>query len=184
MQICSRSCTVHVAAVCKQLHLHRNACLLPMRSHFVLHGNDACHHFDARIIVNCTSDCLQSLTETQWQWQNAYAVPFHYCLHKVCFTLCVIQVFLLLTSSCAAGIFYFLAEAGAVSALPAHLMSDHVFLGSALVSMLSSEAVLLAKDIRCCFCSIKGCVPFMAWPLLVRSFGTARQASQCPVYQG
>ncbi|KAL3151714.1 hypothetical protein ABBQ38_012695 [Trebouxia sp. C0009 RCD-2024] len=46
------------------------------------------------------------------------------------------------------GIFYFLAEAGAVSALPAHLMSDHVFLGSALVSMLSSEAVLLAKDIR------------------------------------
>lgn len=49
----------------------------------------------------------------------------------------------------AAGIFYFLAEAGAVSALPAHLMSDHVFLGSALVAMLSAEAVLLAKDIRC-----------------------------------
>ena len=48
-----------------------------------------------------------------------------------------------------AGIFYFLAEAGAVSALPAHLMSDHVFLGSSLVAMLSAEAVLLAKDIRC-----------------------------------
>lgn len=46
------------------------------------------------------------------------------------------------------GIFYFLTEAGAVSALPAHLMSDHVFLGSALVAMLSAEAVLLARDIR------------------------------------
>lgn len=52
----------------------------------------------------------------------------------------------------AAGIFYFLARAGAVSALPAHLMSDHVFLGSSLVAMLSAEAVLLAKDVRCLFC--------------------------------
>ena len=47
-----------------------------------------------------------------------------------------------------AGVFYFLTKAGAVSALPAHLMSDHVFLGSALVAMLSAEAVLLARDIR------------------------------------
>ncbi|KAL0024245.1 hypothetical protein WJX77_011676 [Trebouxia sp. C0004] len=46
------------------------------------------------------------------------------------------------------GIFYFLTKAGAVSALPAHLMSDHVFLGSALVAMLSAEAMLLARDIR------------------------------------
>ena len=29
-------------------------------------------------------------------------------------------------------------------------MSDHVFLGSALVAMLSAEAVLLARDIRYC----------------------------------
>ena len=56
---------------------------------------------------------------------------------------------LLLIYHTVAGIFYFLAEAGAVSALPAHLMSDHVFLGSSLVAMLSAEAVLLAKDIRC-----------------------------------
>ena len=49
-----------------------------------------------------------------------------------------------------AGIYYFLTKAGAVSALPAHLMSDHVFLGSALVAMLSAEAVLLARDIRYC----------------------------------
>ncbi len=49
-----------------------------------------------------------------------------------------------------AGIFYFLTKAGAVSALPAHLMSDHVFLGAALVAMLSAEAVLLARDIRYC----------------------------------
>lgn len=62
----------------------------------------------------------------------------------------MIQSYMQLLCCRAAGIFYFLAEAGAVSALPAHLMSDHVFLGSALVSMLSSEAVLLAKDIRCC----------------------------------
>ncbi len=48
------------------------------------------------------------------------------------------------------GIFYFLTKAGAVSALPAHLMSDHVFLGSALVAMLSAESVLLARDIRYC----------------------------------
>ena len=47
-----------------------------------------------------------------------------------------------------AGIFYYLARAGAVSALPAHLMSDHVFLGSSLVALLAAEAVLLARDIR------------------------------------
>lgn len=47
-----------------------------------------------------------------------------------------------------AGIFYYLTRAGAVSALPAHLMSDHVFLGSSLVALLSAEAVLLARDIR------------------------------------
>ena len=46
------------------------------------------------------------------------------------------------------GIFYFLSKAGAVSALPAHLMSDHVFLGSALVALLSAEAVFFARDIR------------------------------------
>lgn len=46
------------------------------------------------------------------------------------------------------GIFYYLTRAGAVSALPAHLMSDHVFLGSSLVALLSAEAVLLARDIR------------------------------------
>ena len=57
---------------------------------------------------------------------------------------------LLLVGNIVAGIFYFLTEAGAVSALPAHLMSDHVFLGSSMVAMLSAEAVLLAKDIRCC----------------------------------
>ncbi len=53
-------------------------------------------------------------------------------------------------SNWSTGIFYFLTKAGAVSALPAHLMSDHVFLGSALVAMLSAEAVLLARDIRYC----------------------------------
>ena len=51
----------------------------------------------------------------------------------------------------AAGVFYWLTKAGAVSALPAHLMSDHVFLGSSLVAMLSAEAVLVAKDVRYCY---------------------------------
>lgn len=47
-----------------------------------------------------------------------------------------------------AGVFYFFTKAGAISALPYHLMSDHVFLGSALIAMLSAEAVLLARDVR------------------------------------
>lgn len=46
------------------------------------------------------------------------------------------------------GVFYFFTKAGAISALPYHLMSDHVFLGSALIAMLSAEAVLLARDVR------------------------------------
>lgn len=63
---------------------------------------------------------------------------------------------LLVESGCAlfAGIFYYLARAGAVSALPAHLMSDHVFLGSSLVALLAAEAVLLARDIRSVSCSL------------------------------
>ncbi|KAK9830305.1 hypothetical protein WJX72_010889 [[Myrmecia] bisecta] len=47
-----------------------------------------------------------------------------------------------------AGFFAFLTAAGAVSALPVHLMSDHVFLGSCLVSAFVSEGFLLALDIR------------------------------------
>ena len=43
----------------------------------------------------------------------------------------------------AAGVFYIMWHAGIVSAAPVQLMSDHVFLGASLASVLGAEAVLL-----------------------------------------
>lgn len=47
-----------------------------------------------------------------------------------------------------AGVYRLLSKAGAVSAVPIQLMSDHIFLGASLVAILSAELVLLRCSLR------------------------------------
>ncbi len=46
-----------------------------------------------------------------------------------------------------AGVFWIMWRAGIVSAAPVQLMSDHVFLGASLASVLGAEAVLIRAHI-------------------------------------
>lgn len=53
-----------------------------------------------------------------------------------------------------AGVYRLLSKAGAVSAVPIQLMSDHIFLGASLVAILSAELVLLRCSLRRAACPI------------------------------
>ena len=53
-----------------------------------------------------------------------------------------------------AGVYRLLSRAGAVSAVPIQLMSDHIFLGASVVAILSAELVLLRCSLRQPHCPI------------------------------
>ena len=48
-----------------------------------------------------------------------------------------------------AGIFQALTSAGAISATPAHLMSDHVFLGASVQALMACELLQLSTSLWC-----------------------------------
>ncbi|CAL8465031.1 g4566 [Coccomyxa elongata] len=53
-----------------------------------------------------------------------------------------------------AGVYRLLSRAGAVSAVPIQLMSDHIFLGASVVAILSAELVLLRCTLRQASCPV------------------------------